>query len=454
MPVDAAIVQRQGPGTFSLAKWCFLAPFCRRAWIMVNRSDPDGYYSSQLEMPEAMRERMEQIAFQYGQTYDSYLVTERDREYFWSRDRAGFVGFYRRRKRVIVTGGMMASPEDRESLLAEFLAFARRHRWSIAFFNVPRSQTAFFRKHGFQITKCGEEPIIKLSTTDWIGRTYEWIRRQENYCKRQGVEFCELRADPTDEDYRERIVPELEEISRQHLSQTLHRRELQFFVGQFRPLELGRRRLFVAKQGSQILAFIVCTPGLEGAFWAVETYRHRPESTRGVIPFAMLQTMRQMKQEGVDYVSLSLMPCLRCETAVIGDSGIMRWGLGFIWKRLNWIFDMRGTYHFKSRFRPYFREMYIAASPRLTLRSSVELLFAWRLLDFNPIHLCVHLYHESRNISARRTLATPPWRPERVIRDLCPSRTPFKSSMPPSAEACAVDSAAKETATDESTTSS
>ena len=91
--------------------------------------------------------------------------------------------------------------------------------------------------------------------------------------------------------------------------------------------------------------------------------------------------MRQMKEEGVAYVSLSLMPCLRCEQAITGDSGIMRWGLGFIWKRLNWVFDMRGTYHFKSRFRPYFREMYIAASPRLTIRSSIELLLAWRLFS-------------------------------------------------------------------------
>ncbi len=237
-----------------------------------------------------------------------------------------------------------------------------------------------------------------------------------------------MNADTTDEEYRDQIVPELEAISRQHLAETLHQRELRFFVGQFRPLDLHRRRLFVAKKDGQIIAFIVCTPGLGGEFWAVETYRRRPGSTRGVIPFAMLQTMRQMKEEGVNYVSLSLMPCLRCEQAVTGDSGIMRWGLGIIWKRLNWIFDMRGTYHFKSRFRPYYREMYIAASPRLTLRSSIELLFAWGLLQFHPLRLCVHLYRESRTLSARRTLATPPWRPEQVIRQLRRTSDPAKTS--------------------------
>ena len=405
------------------------------------------YYSSQADMPDSLLQRMESMAFDYGQTYDAYLVTETDREYFWNHDRNGFIGFYRRRSRVIVSGGVFAPPDDQEALLVDFLDFAKKKGWSLLFFNVPRIQTALFRKHGFQITKSGEEPIIPLASTDWRGKPYEWVRRQENFCKRQGIEYIELEADPNDEEYRNEIVPELEEISREHLAETLHQRELRFFVGQFRPLELGRRRLFVAKQGSRIIAFIVCTPGLGGEFWAIETYRRRPESPRGVIPFAILQTMRKMKEEGVSYVSLSLMPCLRCDMAVTGDSGIFRWGQSITWNRLNWIFDMRGTYHFKSRFRPHFREMYVAASPRLTIRSSFEILFAWQLLWFNPFRLFMRAIRSSR--SARQTLATPPWRPERIIRELRPRST---SSPPVPASADALHSSTsngKGNATDE-----
>ena len=156
------------------------------------------------------------------------------------------------------------------------MSFAREKGWSIVFFNIPRSQTAFFKTHGFQMTKCGEEPIIQLANTDWRGKQYEWLRRQENYCKKHGLEFAELDNDPNDEEYRDRIVPELEEISRLHLGETLHQREMRFFVGQFRPLDMRRRRLFVARQDGQLVAFLVCTPGLDGDFWAIETYRRRP----------------------------------------------------------------------------------------------------------------------------------------------------------------------------------
>ncbi len=134
-------------------------------------SNRDRYYRSQVEMPESMRELMEQIAFEYAETYDSYLVTEDDREYFWNRKGTGFIGFYRRRRRVIATGGVLAPLEDRESLLAEFMEFARRQRWSVIFFNIPRAYSSLYRKSGFQITKCGEEPIIQLDRTQWQGKT-------------------------------------------------------------------------------------------------------------------------------------------------------------------------------------------------------------------------------------------------------------------------------------------
>ena len=40
---------------------------------------------------------------------------------------------------------------------------------------------------GFQATKWGEEALVDLPDCTWSGKDYEWVRRQSNYCRRQGL---------------------------------------------------------------------------------------------------------------------------------------------------------------------------------------------------------------------------------------------------------------------------
>jgi phosphatidylglycerol lysyltransferase len=321
---------------------------------------------------------------------------------------------------MIATGNLLARPEDREALLVELLEFSRRKGWRVTFVNVPRTDAKLFRRHGFQLTKLGEEPIVRLQSTSWQGQCYGWVRRQENYCTRQGVEFCEIIPDPSDHVYKDQIVGQLEAVSRASIASTLHQRELPFFEGRFCPLDMRRRRLFVARHSGRIVAFAVCNPGLGGDLWAVEIFRRLPDAVRGVMPFLIMKTLRTMQGEGVRYVSLSLVPFLRCELPTAGDSRILRASAYFWWKHLNAIFDVQGIFHFKSRFRPDYRELYVAALPGLTVRSVMSLAAAWKVFHFNPLRLLRGQLARRRATLPRRTLAVPAWRPERVIRELHP----------------------------------
>jgi len=388
---------------------------------------PDGteYYRSIAQMPAELVELLRQYAYQYGETYDSYLATDRHRETFWCRGRRGAVTFVRWGRRYVqVVGGLLAPQEHLETLVDDFVGFVRANRWNVTFFNISRDQLALFRRHNFQITKCGEELVVRLDKTTWCGKEYEWVRRQENYCRRLGAELCEVRPDPHDPEYRDRIAPELEEVSRQHIAATMHGKELRHFVGRFESLHLPPKRLFVARRDSRIEAFLVCNPCMAGTMWAIEIYRRRPDAARGIVPFAILQTMRLLKAEGVAYCSLSLVPFLRCEQAVTGDSGIFRTVSVFWWRRLNWLFDMQGIYHFKSRFRPEYREMYVAAWPRVTVLSAFALGSSWGIFSFRPWRMLRHSLRKWRKRDRRRSLAKPSWRPGRVLRRLFGRRAP------------------------------
>jgi phosphatidylglycerol lysyltransferase len=321
------------------------------------------HFASREDLPASAAARLEHCAFAYGASYDSYLVTEGGREYFFSTARRGVVGFRRQGRDVQVVGGLLAADADREDLLNELVEFVRSRRWRLTFFGVGRNDFKQFRDHGFQITKWGEEPIVLLDETEWKGAAYEWLRRQEKGCQKSGLTFREVDLAAESADYAQRIAPELEQISQEHLAGTIHRREMKFFVGQFEPHALGRRRLFVVESAERIECFVVLNPCLAGAMWAIELFRKRSDAVRGSLPFGMLQAMRQLQAEKVPYVSLSLIPFLRSNAKVAGDSFLMRAVSHCMWRFGAALYDAPGMYHFKSRFRPHWREMYVASLP-------------------------------------------------------------------------------------------
>ena len=391
------------------------------------------HYRSQDEMTPVLIDRLRHHAREFGDTYASYLATESDREYFWASGHYGVVAFRRFGRYLNVADGLLADPAQREPLLAEFLAFAGQNNWVTSFMNVPRNEINIFRRQGCQVTKCGEEALVQLDRTDWQGKDASWLRRQENYCRRQGVEVCEVDPDPADAVYRDEVVPQLEEISDEYLLSTLHQGEMQFFVSKFLAHGLTGRRLFVARHDSRIIGFIVCNPGLDGNFWAVEVYRQKPHAVRGVIPCIIMHAMREMKEEGVQYFSLSLAPFLRCN-AVAGDSKVFRFVANTWWRYLNPIFDVQGIFHFKSRFRPDYREMYLAASPGVTIRSLLVIAFLWKLFHFNPLRLLRRSWRKGCSAKGR-SLALPEQRSKRMIRQLhrkqkCHDAASSESSRP------------------------
>lgn len=395
---------------------------------MPELSGPE-YFVSRRALSPAAAERMEHCAFVYGETYDAYLVTESDREYFFSTGRRGVVGFKRWGRNLQVIGGLLADPADQEQLLLELLEFARGKRLRVTFFGIGRNDFKLFRQHGFQITKLGEEPIVLLGETEWKGQAYEWLRRQEKACQKSGVTFREIEPVAEGAAYAEQIVPQLEEVSRQHVAGTIHRREMKFFVGQFEPFNLGRRRLFVAEAAGRIECFLVLNPCLSGGMWAIEIFRKRQDAPRGSIPFAMLQTMRQLQTEKVPYVSLSLIPWIRSSVRLAGDSVLMRFVNYFLWTCGSALYDVRGMYHFKSRFRPHWRELYIASKPGIGVTSVAAIGMTWGLLKVNPLRVIAHWWRD-RSDKSRQSLAEPPWRPERVIRSLRVDYQPETATSP------------------------
>lgn len=362
--------------------------------------------------PEPGAERaqamLEEIAFRYGRSSESYLVTEPGRECFWLPNHAGVVVFLRRGRYLHVGGGLLAADSDKAALLDAFVRWASKSRLRAMFYNIAPDEIGLFRKAGFQVTKWGEEALIDLPNETWKGKRFEWVRRQSSYALRHGLEFVECHTELLNAEAWNRLSRELIEVANGILSERPQIGDIGFLNGRFDPLLLGRRRLFLArnKELGRIDGFLVCNPCLGGNEWALELYRDRPDAVRGTIPFLMHQALQQFQLERVERASLCLVPGVRCDRPIPGDSALIRHAM-LLSQYFSFIFDVAGLYHFKSRFRPRFEDRYVCARPAVTLGAACSFIGLCGALRLNSVKLVRRLWRQFRYARSRSTLAAP-----------------------------------------------
>jgi phosphatidylglycerol lysyltransferase len=350
----------------------------------------------------------EHFAAAFGRAYDAYLVTDPGWEHFWSTQRQGMIAVARQGRHLFSGGGLLAPAAHHEDLLRQFVASAAGRGDTLTFFNICEDQLPLFRKFGFQATKWGEEAVVDLPQCTWSGKSYEWVRRQTNYCRRHGLEFLECLPENFSPAQWTRLTAELAEVSRLFLEAKPHSREMRFLQGTFDPGRLGKKRIFCAHncESGRIEGFVACNP-CGGRTWVMETYRQRPDAVRGTTAFIMHQAMQQFKKEGVDRVSLCLLPGLRCATRLPGDSTMVRWGLAIGTGGINPAFETAGAYHFKSRFRPRFESRYLCVRPRMTLATAIAFIRLQGVMNLDPRKLARLAWERWRNRASRATLRTP-----------------------------------------------
>ncbi len=321
------------------------------------------------------REMVEKYTYAHGAYPDSYLITEPDYRHFWDRERTGCIGYFQDGRYLHIVGGIVAPPHCKAEVLRQFTEFSDQHRYLASFFSITAEDLPVFREQGYQVTKFGEHADLPLAGHSWQGKPYSWVRRQVSYVSRQGLVNREIDLRDLSASAWAALYERLEEINRLHLGTRPFQHEIGLLEGRLFREHFYRRRLFVAHPQDapdDWEAFVACTPIRAGRGWATEMYRCRPGSVRGVIPFLIASIVDQLREEGAEQVSLCMIPAINCATPLPGDSRLARYMFGLWEKRLNFIFNSRGLYHFKSRFRPEFSPAYLCVRPRITMGSTLS----------------------------------------------------------------------------------
>ncbi|MDA0834174.1 MAG: DUF2156 domain-containing protein [Planctomycetota bacterium] len=404
------------------------------SWLLNNNVS---VFKTYADLDGQHRLRLEQMAFEYGRYSESYLITEPNRSYLWSSCGNGVVGFVNYNGHIAVVGGLITPDENKLRFLNEISEFARLNKKRVMFFHIDDHDACYFNQAGYQVTNFGVNAHIPLADHSWNGKAFEWVRRQFNFVSRHGVAFEEWSVqDSTPAEWEQRMA-ELHEVSDEHIGAKHFRGEIPFFEGRLINDHLHRRRCFVARADNgagRVEGFVLCTPLNGGRQWAMEMYRHRVDAVRGVIPFLMHQTIGRLKAEGCDGVSMCPVPAIGCDIKRPGDSFIARTALT-LWNRLgSSLFDTNGLYHYKSRFRPEFSNMYLCSS------SNVSVMSIWaylRITDAFNLKIgaflkdMIHLLNPQR-----RTLAKPVLTPQPTfLSELPVSPTTVPAAVPATSKA-------------------
>jgi len=316
---------------------------------------------------------IEAIVYENGPNPDSYLVTEPEYQHFLDDEQTGCIGYKQDRRYLHVVGGLIAPAERKLELLQQFTRMVDQRRYLANFYSIAEEEVELFRECGYQVTKFGENSTLKLAGHSWQGKDYSWIRRQVSYVKRNGISFREIDLTTCTPEKRVAIFEKLQAINLEQLSERVLKHEIGLLEGKLYPDHFYRRRLFVAEHvdhPERWEAFVVCTPMQGGTGWATEMYRFRQDSVRGVIPFLFAQIIDTLQNQGAETVSFCMVPAINCSQPHPGDSKIARFLLGFWEKRLNFLLNAQGLYHFKSRFRPEFTPVYLCVRPGISLGST------------------------------------------------------------------------------------
>jgi len=321
------------------------------------------------------RVRLERFAFEHATSAESYDIVISNGSYLETPCKKGVISVLPHGRFWHASGSLMAPDEFKPEMVRWLKRVCESQKKTLAVYSVGVDEAPLFVDAGFEVSKFGEEPILDLGAIAWRCKEFEWVRRQTNFCLRAGLEVVEVAVEAE----RRAVGDELIEIMHEDLKLRTYPKPLRLLEGQFDPLLLLRRRLFVARSRStgRIEGFLACSPMHNGNAWAFETYRKRQDAPRGTIPFLFRDVIDRLQAEGVRSVSLCLVPGRGLQiNAKPPSSKMASFAMSLWYKRLNFLFNTKGQDYFKSRFRPRYVNRYICVTPNTTVRSMVSFLVA------------------------------------------------------------------------------
>ena len=312
-------------------------------------------------MQSSDMERVRSALREHGYQSQSYNVLTGDKLYFFPKTVPGAVIAYVVVAGVaLVAGDPLCRAQDIRDVCSEFLGFCQQNGWRCAFQAVTLRALEQLQFIGFGFMKIGEEPFFKLQDFSLEGGKFRDMRRDMRRAQSDGMAIVEYR--PSEHRDAE-IEKQMEELSRAW-AESKGSGEFGFLVGSPSINDAGDRKYFLAMLNGHVEAFCVCTPiyARNGIYF--DLLRRKSKPVRGTVEFLIVDSFRQLKQQGYELATLGTAP-LSGEHA---EDPVQGWfvelAMDIAFSRLGYFYSFKPIYQFKEQFGPdSWESRYLAYHP-------------------------------------------------------------------------------------------
>lgn len=206
------------------------------------------------------------------------------------------------------------------------------------------------RTLGYKALPIGHEAMVNLETFTLTGKAVQDLRTARNRGLREGWVIREYRPDDW---------PRIDTINKRWLKKHGNY-ELEFGLGKSTPKYLSESRTVVlTDKDGQLLGYcnLIELPGSRAR--SIDLMRRDDEAPNGVMEALFLHEIEQAKADGFKYFDLGMAPLSLLDEADGQDSPAMAELLRLTFEHGGQLFDFKGLYNFKKKFRPEWHPYYL-----------------------------------------------------------------------------------------------
>ena len=282
-----------------------------------------------------------------------------DKHHLLVAEGRGLVAYAVRAGVALAAGDPLAAEDEMRGSVQAYLDHCRSNGWTPCIYEASEDTLPIYRALGLRGFKMAEEAVIDLASFSLAGGKRATLRAMVNKAAKQGlavVPYDRL----TGADLA--IDAQLEEISRGWLAEK-RLLEMGFTVGRFSLEALDGVRVFLCKEGEQVVAFCTWRPYRGDRAVVLDLMRKRPGTRSGVMDLLLARSLEALRDAGLEEASLANAPLAN----VAVPRGLLERGVALLFDKLNGFYGYKSLFQFKKKFAPRWEGRYLVYPARVDL---------------------------------------------------------------------------------------
>jgi lysylphosphatidylglycerol synthetase-like protein (DUF2156 family) len=300
---------------------------------------------------EASDEAIERIFSAHSRHSLSAFAVQNDKHHLLLGNHEALVAHAVRGSVALAAGDPIASNEDFEKCVREYLAYCSRNGWTPCIYEAAEEHLPVYHSLGLRSLKMAEEAVLDLQEFSLSGNKRANLRAMVNKAAKLGLI---VQSYDREREANPEIDEQLEEISQEWLTEK-HMGELGFSLGRFSLESLNRIPVFVGVLENRIQAFCSWLPYRNGRAVVLDLMRKRKNVIAGAMDCLLSHALLWLKE--MNYVEASLANAPLANVAPL--HGPLDRGVALLFENMNAFYGYKNLFQFKKKFAPRWEGRYL-----------------------------------------------------------------------------------------------